>query len=74
MKETPLSLPPMQDLRELLRFEANEGRIWLGEERMVLLGSSEMRALRRELIESLGMERARSALMRMGFSAGETDA
>ena len=74
MNDTPLSLPPMQDLRELLRFEASEGRIWLGEERMILLGSSEMRALRRELIESLGMERARSALMRMGFSAGETDA
>ena len=74
MNETLPSLPPMQDLRELLRFEANEGRIWLGEERMILLGSSEMRALRRELIETLGIERARSALMRMGFSAGQTDA
>ncbi len=74
MNETLPSLPPMRDLRELLRFEAREGRIWLGEERMILLGSSEMRALRRELIESLGIERAKTALMRMGFSAGQTDA
>ncbi len=74
MNDTLPSLPPMRDLRELLRFEAREGRIWLGEERMILLGSSEMRALRRELIETLGVERAKTALMRMGFSAGQTDA
>jgi len=60
--------------RSLLRFDSEEGRIWLDEERMVLVHGTEMRALRRELIESLGMERARRMLMRMGFIAGQKDA
>ncbi len=64
----------MDDLRSLLRFESDEGRIWLAEERMILLRSSEMRALRRELIDSLGIERAKGLLMRMGYIAGQKDA
>ena len=49
-------LPAMDDIQDLLRFELDEGRIWMGEERMILLRSSELQGLRRELIESLGME------------------
>ncbi len=64
----------LRDFRELLRFEHEEGQIWLGEERMILLRSSEMRALRRELIDSLGMERAKGLLIRIGYSAGQQDA
>jgi len=67
-------LPAMDDIQSLLRFESREGRIWLGEERMVLLRSSEMRALRRELIDSLGMDRAKGLLIRMGYIAGKRDA
>ena len=67
-------LPAMDDIQSLLRFESEEGRIWLGEERMVLLRSSEMRGLRRELIDSLGMERAKGLLIRMGYVAGQQDA
>lgn len=67
-------LPAMDDLWNLLRFESQEGRIWLEKERMILLRSSEMRALRRELIDSLGMEQAKGLLMRMGYLAGQKDA
>ncbi len=67
-------LPAMDDLWNLLRFESQEGRIWLEQERMILLRSSEMRALRRELITSLGIERAKGLLMRMGYLAGQKDA
>lgn len=67
-------LPAMDDIQSLLRFESREGRIWLAEERMVLLRSSEMRALRRELIDSLGMDRAKGLLIRMGYVAGKQDA
>jgi len=67
-------LPAMDDIQSLLRFESEEGRIWLAEERMVLLRSSEMRGLRRELIDSLGMERAKGLLIRMGYVAGQQDA
>jgi hypothetical protein len=67
-------LPAIDDLQKLLRFETEEGRIWLGEERMILLGSSQMRALRKELIESLGIDRAKGLLIRMGYVAGQRDA
>jgi len=67
-------LPSIEDLQKLLRFETEEGRIWLEEERMILLGSSQMRALRKELIESLGIDRAKGLLIRMGYVAGERDA
>jgi two-component system response regulator HydG len=67
-------LPAVDDIQNLLRFEYEEGRIWLGEERMILLRRSELQALRRELIESLGMDRAKGLLIRMGYIAGQQDA
>lgn len=67
-------LPAIDDLQKLLRFETEEGRIWLEEERMVLLGSIQMRALRKEMIESLGVDRAKGLLIRMGYVVGERDA
>ena len=67
-------LPSMQDIRDRVRFETSEGRIWLGEERTILLRSAEMRALRHELVDTLGIERARGLLTRMGYVAGQRDA
>ena len=74
MPENLPQLPAIDDVRELLRFELEEGRIWMAEERMVLLRSSELQALRRELIDSLGMDRAKGLLIRMGYIAGQQDA
>ena len=68
------ALPAIDDIQNLLRFEPQEGRIWLAEQRMVLLRSSELQALRKELIESLGMDRAKGLLIRMGYIAGSQDA
>ena len=67
-------LPAIDDLQKLLRFETEEGRIWLEEERMILLRSTQMQALRKEMIESLGIDRAKGLLIRMGYVAGEHDA
>ena len=67
-------LPALDDIQDLLRFEPEEGRIWLAEERMVLLRSSELQALRKEMIESLGIDRAKGLLIRMGYIAGQRDA
>lgn len=67
-------LPAIDDLQKLLRFEPEDGRIWLEEERMILLGSSQMQALRKEMIESLGIDRAKGLLIRMGYIAGQRDA
>jgi DNA-binding NtrC family response regulator len=74
MRDKLPKLPSIDDLWNLLRFETEDGQIWLAEERMILFRSSEMRALRRELIESIGLERAKGLLTRMGYIAGQKDA
>ena len=61
------------DLASLLRFEPREGRILLQGYRLVLLSACALGALRRELIETLGLEQARALLKRFGHAAGLAD-
>jgi two-component system response regulator HydG len=70
----PLRYPDIADLMSRLHFSPSEGRIWLGDQRMVLVHTSAMGVLRRELIESLGIDRARGLLTRMGYNSGAHDA
>ena len=57
----------------LLRFNADTGHIWLDEQRMLLLHARALAALRKELFDSLGVERTRGLLIRMGFASGQSD-
>jgi DNA-binding NtrC family response regulator len=57
----------------LLRFNSGTGHIWLDEQRMLLLHARALAALRKELFDSLGIERARGLLIRMGFASGRHD-
>jgi DNA-binding NtrC family response regulator len=61
---TPLSL---------LRFQCDTGHIWLAEQRMLLLHATALGGLRKELFDALGVEHARSVLLRMGFDSGQRD-
>ena len=63
----------MGDLLSLLRFNAGTGHIWLDEQRMLLLHSRAVAELRKELLDSLGVQRARGLLVRMGFASGQRD-
>ena len=63
----------MGDPLSLLRFSADSGHIWLDEQRMLLLHARAMAELRKELLDSLGVERARGLLVRMGFASGLQD-
>src|SRR5574337_186507 len=63
-----------EDLRARLHFCARTGQIWLHEHRMLLVHAEAQALLRRELIDSLGMERAQGLLMRMGHASGTRDA
>jgi predicted hydrocarbon binding protein len=82
MKPSKPSLPPgwdaltpgIEELASRLRFSFDDAKIWLDEERMLLMHSSSFRSLRRELIEMLGWDRARGVLTRLGFSSGQRDA
>ena len=73
---TPLNDPyrASDELKARLRFETESGHIWLDEQRMILLHADSMGELRRELIESLGRERARGLLTRIGYASGVRDA
>ena len=61
------------DLRSRLRFCSETGQIWLHEHRMLLVHAEVQASLRRELIDTLGMDRARGLLTRMGYAAGMRD-
>nr|AOZ57818.1 PhnR [Burkholderia sp.] len=69
-----IEYPGNDDLRGLVRFSTEDGLIWLGESRMLLLHVATMAGLRRELILSVGVDDARRTIIRMGYEAGLRDA
>ena len=69
-----IQVPDIQDLANRLRFAPQQGRIWLDDQRMMLMHISSLGALRQELIESLGKETARGLITRIGYQAGSNDA
>ena len=71
---TTIQYPESNDLRELVRFSEKDGTIWLAENRMVLMHTASLGALRKELIGSVGKEHTRRLLTRMGYAAGVRDA
>ncbi len=68
------SLADASELASRLRFSFDSGHIWLGETRMILLHGAAVIALRKELIDSLGTDRARGVLTRIGYASGVSDA
>jgi DNA-binding NtrC family response regulator len=66
--------PSDSDLLSQVRFDPAHGKVWFNEQRMLLFHASGMGLLRKELIETLGLQRARGLLMRFGFDAGFKDA
>lgn len=56
-----------------LRFNPEDGCIWLERERMLLVHLSAYAAFRKELIEAVGQEAAKRMLMRMGHAGGSSD-
>ena len=67
-------IPDIRDLAAHLRFSPNTGRIWLDDNRMLLMHSRSLGALRQELVETLGLSAARALMMRMGYASGAQDA
>ena len=62
------------DLRARVHFCAETGQIWLHEHRMLLVHAEAQASLRKELIDTLGMDRARGLFTRMGYASGVRDA
>ncbi|WP_460136814.1 sigma 54-interacting transcriptional regulator [Pseudomonas sp. S1_E04] len=68
------SSPTPAELTDCLFFSPEDGRIWLNDQRMLLLHSSAFGALRGEVIERLGLEQARGLFTRTGYASGLRDA
>ncbi|HEX5698025.1 MAG TPA: sigma-54-dependent Fis family transcriptional regulator [Rhodoferax sp.] len=66
--------PNLLDLMGRLHFSTRDGRIWLDDQRMLLVHAKALGALRRELIEHVGTDAARGFMTRMGYCAGVCDA
>jgi DNA-binding NtrC family response regulator len=61
-------------LAELVEFRPDKGIIRLHEQRVVLLSAAALGLMRKELIDTLGLETARRLFLRFGFADGYHDA
>ncbi|MCB1916477.1 MAG: sigma 54-interacting transcriptional regulator [Rhodocyclaceae bacterium] len=66
--------PDLADLMGRLRFSTTDGRITLGDQRVLLMHAQAFGSLRRELIDAFGSDVARGFMTRMGYQAGVQDA
>jgi DNA-binding NtrC family response regulator len=68
--------PERRDLHlaEVLDFRPDQGIIRLHEQRVVILSAAAMGLMRKELVDTLGVETARRVLLRFGFADGYHDA
>ena len=71
--ETPAERKDLH-LAELLDFRPDQGVIRLHEQRVVILSAAAMGLLRKELIDTLGVEAAERVTLRFGFADGYHDA
>lgn len=61
------------NLREMLNFQPESGRLTMGTERMIIFRTPAFASLRRLLFEQLGYETARALLLQFGKLCGEGD-
>lgn len=63
--------PTLADLAGALQFALGDGRIWLSDERMVMMQTKVLGGLRRDVIQRLGIDGARSLFYRTGWHQGQ---
>ncbi|MDZ7922195.1 sigma 54-interacting transcriptional regulator [Rhodoferax sp.] len=66
--------PNLVDISECLYFSPGDGRIWLQDQRVVLLHTEALGSMRREMVDSLGIKQARGLFTRAGYVSGARDA
>src|SRR4051794_2738135 len=79
VKQSPPARPAPSDaeprhLAEFVEFRSDQGIMRLHEQRVVLLSAAAMGLLRKELIETLGIDTARRLFLRFGYADGYHDA
>ncbi|MNF42997.1 Transcriptional regulatory protein ZraR [compost metagenome] len=66
--------PTLEQLAETVAFSPDDGSIWLCGQRVMLMQSSALGALRSELIETIGLDKTRGLFTRLGWMSGARDA
>ena len=69
-----LQYTDFKDLTDQIQFHSNEGKIWFGEQRVLLMSLASLAAFRREIVNSMGIERAKGFFLRLGYTSGVKDA
>jgi DNA-binding NtrC family response regulator len=69
-----LQMPDLDLLLKKLKFKPEEGKIWLAEQRSVLMSLGSLASFRKEILTSLGQERGKGFFMRLGYFGGAKDA
>lgn len=64
----------IQDLLDKIIFDTQHGQIWFDENRMLLMHTSILGFLRKDLFDMLGWERTKRFFIRCGYQAGMRDA
>ncbi len=64
----------IQDLLDKIIFDTQHGQIWFDENRMLLMHTSILGFLRKDLFNMLGLERTKHFFIRCGYQAGMRDA
>ncbi|RRA21132.1 AAA family ATPase [Burkholderia cepacia] len=67
-------MPDISDLSARLRFVPSEGQVWLDDQRVVVLNLEALIALRRQIIEKVGLKAAKKILFNAGHAAGSREA
>lgn len=63
----------LEKLTPQLHFELTDGKIWLNEQRIMLFSRAALGKFRREVYDTIGLERARAFFLRLGFQLGKLD-
>jgi len=58
------------DLLKILEIHKDEGKIFVGNDRVLVIDTASLGMLRKELVELMGMEAARGVLTRFGYAQG----
>ncbi len=56
-----------------LTFAIDEGKVWLNEQRITLFSQAALGKFRREVFDTIGLERAKAFFLRLGFQLGRLD-
>jgi sugar diacid utilization regulator len=62
------------EIASMIKFFSEQGKILMNNQRIITITSSAWGTLRRDLIETLGLERAKGFLLRYGWNLGISDA